>query len=88
VHVGDHGHATRVVLERGVVEPLLTGRHSHLPFFRWSDKDSAGSRRRRQLAGPALAVPSCSFERRSYPTRHKWRKRYDKPCLTCQLSHA
>ena len=30
VHVGHHRHATRVVLERGVVQPLTAGRHSHL----------------------------------------------------------
>ena len=34
VHVGHHRHAARIVLERGVVQPLTTGRHSHLPFFR------------------------------------------------------
>ena len=30
VHVRDHGNATRVMLERGVVQPLTAGRHSHL----------------------------------------------------------
>ena len=32
VHVGDHRDTTRVVLIRGVVQPCLLGRHSHLPF--------------------------------------------------------
>ena len=32
VHIGHHRHATRVMLERGVVQPLSVGRHSHLPF--------------------------------------------------------
>jgi hypothetical protein len=32
VHIGHHGDTTRVMLERGVVEPLTSGRHSHLPF--------------------------------------------------------
>src|SRR5207245_10413 len=32
VHVGHHRHTARVVLERGVVQPLTAGRHSHLPF--------------------------------------------------------
>jgi hypothetical protein len=30
VHVGDHGNAARVMLERGVVQPYTDGRHSHL----------------------------------------------------------
>ncbi len=34
VDVGDHGNATRVMLERGVVQPLATGRHSHLALQR------------------------------------------------------
>ncbi len=32
MHIGHHCHATRVVFERGVVQPLTAGRHSHLPF--------------------------------------------------------
>ena len=34
VHVGHHRHTARVVLERGVVQPLTAGRHSHLTFSR------------------------------------------------------
>jgi hypothetical protein len=30
VHVSHHRHAARIVLERGVVQPLNAGRHSHL----------------------------------------------------------
>jgi hypothetical protein len=32
VHIGHHRHAARVMFERGVVQPLTAGRHSHLPF--------------------------------------------------------
>ena len=54
VHVGDHRHTTRVVLERGVVQPLTTGRHSHLPFSRTPSRSLHGSRRRRASAGSAM----------------------------------
>ncbi len=48
VHVGHHRHAARVVLERGVVQPLTAGRHSHLPFSPHAfAKLLQGSRQRR-----------------------------------------
>ena len=90
VHVGDHRNATRVVLERGVVQPLTTGRHSHLPFparLREVCVAAVDWPLRRQ---PALRwrCLRAALNDGPYPTRHKWRKRYDKRRLTCQLSHA
>ncbi len=32
VHVDDHGHAARIMFERGVIQPDALGRHSHLPL--------------------------------------------------------
>ena len=86
VHVGHHRHTARVVLERGVVQPLTAGRHSHLTLHARLYGASVWQPSTTALAGLAVEVPSCSTERRPYPTRHKWRKRYDKHRLTCQLS--
>ena len=49
VHVRDHGNATRVMLERGVVQPLYSGRHSHLALQHLLN--FPGSRRQTASAG-------------------------------------
>ena len=64
VHVGDHGNATRVMLERGVVQPLTTGRHSHLALQHLLSPRQPPMTASADLA---VAVPPCSTERRPLP---------------------